>query len=122
MPKSSGTLSVIVYAGRGGYDTCAARLSIVDISTMVISTVKLRAAPAEDFEVAPVTPAVFQILIALAGGESDGYGIMQDVERFAGQSGRLGAGTLYRSIQRMLVSGMIEELDVALDSETDDDR
>jgi DNA-binding PadR family transcriptional regulator len=47
---------------------------------------------------------------------------MQDVERFTAGQARLGPGTLYRSIQRMLVDGLIEELAVALQSESDDDR
>lgn len=69
-----------------------------------------------------LTPAVFHILLALADGPSHGYGIMQDVERFTAGQTRLGPGTLYRSIQRMLIDGLIEELAVALQSESDDDR
>ncbi|MGH9889393.1 MAG: PadR family transcriptional regulator, partial [bacterium] len=63
----------------------------------------------------PVTPAVFHILLALADGESHGYGIMQDVDRITNGGTRLGPGTLYRSIQRMLVDGLIEELAITLD-------
>jgi DNA-binding PadR family transcriptional regulator len=70
----------------------------------------------------PLTPAVFHILLALADGESHGYGIMQDVERFTNGDTKLGPGTLYRSIQRMLVDGLIEELAIALHNESDDDR
>jgi len=70
----------------------------------------------------PVTPAVFHILLALAAGESHGYGIMRDVERITQGTTRLGPGTLYRSIQRMLIDGLIEELGIALDDESDDDR
>lgn len=62
------------------------------------------------------------ILVALADGESHGYGIMQDVERFTGGGTKLGPGTLYRSIQRMLVDGLIEEVAIALHDEADDDR
>ena len=89
---------------------------------MVTSTEKrLRAEP--DHEPAPLlTPAVFHILLALADGESHGYGIMQDVERFTNGETRLGPGTLYRSIQRMLVDGLIEELTISLHDETDEDR
>jgi DNA-binding PadR family transcriptional regulator len=76
-----------------------------------------------DDQPAPLlTPAVFHILLALADGESHGYGIMQDVERFTNGETRLGPGTLYRSIQRMLVDGLIEELSIALHDETDEDR
>jgi len=73
---------------------------------------------------APVflTPAVFQVLLALADGPSHGYGIMQEVDEFTAGSTRLGPGTLYRSIQRMLVDGLIEELAIAAHDESDDDR
>jgi DNA-binding PadR family transcriptional regulator len=90
---------------------------------MVTSTVK-RASPqpADDETAAVLTPAVFHILLALSDGNSHGYGIMQDVEVFTGGEIRLGPGTLYRSIQRMLVDGLIEELEIALHDESDDDR
>jgi DNA-binding PadR family transcriptional regulator len=82
-----------------------------------------RQAAQPDHQPAPLlTPAVFHILLALAGGESHGYGIMQDVERFTNGETRLGPGTLYRSIQRMLVDGLIEELAISLHDETDEDR
>jgi DNA-binding PadR family transcriptional regulator len=67
----------------------------------------------------PVTPAVFHIMVALANGEAHGYGIMQDVERLTHGETRLGPGTLYRSIQRMLVDGLIEELEIAPADERD---
>jgi len=69
-----------------------------------------------------ITPAVFQIMVALADGELHGYGIMQDVDRVTNGETKIGPGTLYRSIQRMVVDGLIEELDIALDGEADDDR
>ena len=69
-----------------------------------------------------VTPAVFQIMVALAEGGLHGYGVMQDVERVTNGAARLGPGTLYRSMQRMLVDDMIEEVEIALGDETDADR
>jgi DNA-binding PadR family transcriptional regulator len=92
---------------------------------MVISISKrarAEASPEPADPPAPVTPAVFHILLALADGESHGYGIMQDVSRITAGETRLGPGTLYRSIQRMLVDGLIEELLIALDEEADEDR
>ncbi|HJU75268.1 MAG TPA: PadR family transcriptional regulator [Gemmatimonadaceae bacterium] len=70
----------------------------------------------------PLTPAVFHIMLALADGDSHGYGIMQEVDALTGGQLRLGPGTLYRSIQRMAVDGYIEELPLKLDSEHDDER
>ena len=57
----------------------------------------------------PLTPAVFHILLAL--GKADLYGlvIMQEVEHLTHQQVRLGPGTLYRSLQRMMLDGLIEE-------------
>ena len=89
---------------------------------MVISNTK-RPRPAQSVEPATqVTPAIFQIMLALVDGDSHGYGIMQDVERITKGAARLGPGTLYRSIQRMLVEELIEELEIALYNESDDDR
>ena len=89
---------------------------------MVISNTK-RTRPAQSVEPATqVTPAIFQIMLALVDGDSHGYGIMQDVERITKGAARLGPGTLYRSIQRMLVEELIEELEIALYNESDDDR
>ena len=69
----------------------------------------------------PLTPAVLHILLALADGERHGYGIMQEVTRRAGGQVKMGPGTLYGSIKRMLADGLIEEVgerpDPALDNE-----
>ena len=58
----------------------------------------------------PLAPAFFHILIALGDGERHGYSIMQDVEQRTGGRVRMGPGTLYGSIKRMLAEGLIEEL------------
>jgi DNA-binding PadR family transcriptional regulator len=60
--------------------------------------------------------------LALADGESHGYGIMQDIEQLTAGETKLGPGTLYRSIQRILVDGLIEERSISLHDEEDDDR
>src|ERR1700677_3401963 len=70
----------------------------------------------------PLTPAVFHIVLALAEGESHGYGIMVEVERLTSGQMNLGPGTLYRSIQQMLLDGLIEETKDSNDSEDDDER
>ncbi len=70
----------------------------------------------------PLPPVTFHILIALADGPAHGYAIIQDViERTRGEV-RLGAGTLYRSVQRMLEQGLIEELRERPAPERDDER
>ena len=51
----------------------------------------------------------FHVLVALLGGPRHGYGIMQDVEELTAGELRLGPGTLYSAIKRLLGSGLIEE-------------
>lgn len=70
----------------------------------------------------PLTPAVFNILLALADGEKHGYGIMLEVERNTEGQVSMGPGTLYGSIKRMLAAGMIEESDERPDPDLDDQR
>jgi DNA-binding PadR family transcriptional regulator len=70
----------------------------------------------------PLTPAVLQILLSLADEERHGYGIMREVEDRTGGGVRMGPGTLYGSIKRMLVEGLIEESDERPDPELDDNR
>ena len=70
----------------------------------------------------PLTPAVFHIMLALADGERHGYGIMQEVAALTDGALRLGPGTLYGSIKRMLADGLIEETDERPDPELDDER
>ena len=59
---------------------------------------------------APLTPAVFHILLALADGPLHGYGIMQAVENSAGGEPPMGPGTIYGSLQRMEEGGLVKEL------------
>lgn len=59
--------------------------------------------------VLPLTSTVFHILLALADGQKHGYAIMQEVEARTGGAMRMGPGTLYGSIQRMLKDGLIVE-------------
>lgn len=70
----------------------------------------------------PLTPAVFHILLVLADGEKHGYAIMLAVEKNTSGQVKMGPGTLYGSIKRMLVAGLIEETDERPDPEMDDQR
>jgi DNA-binding PadR family transcriptional regulator len=70
----------------------------------------------------PLTPAVFHILLALADGEKHGYAIMKDVETQTSGQIKMGPGTLYGSIKRMLTAGLIEETDERPAPELDDER
>jgi DNA-binding PadR family transcriptional regulator len=70
----------------------------------------------------PLTPAVFHILLALVDGEKHGYGIMKEVTQRTEGGMRMGPGTLYGSIGRMLENGLIEASDERPDPEMDDER
>ena len=70
----------------------------------------------------PLPPATFHILLALAKEDRHGYAVMQDVEQRTGGELRLSAGTLYRSIQRMLEQGLIRETRERPSPELDDER
>lgn len=58
----------------------------------------------------PLPPATFHILLALSAEERHGYAIIQDVEARTNGDLRLSAGTLYRSIARMVEQGLIVEV------------
>ena len=70
----------------------------------------------------PLTPAVFHILLALAGGERHGYGIMREIATSTEGQLRIGPATLYRSIKQILAQGLIEESSVRPDPALDDER
>lgn len=70
----------------------------------------------------PLPLATFHILLAVTGEGRHGYAIIQDVEARIGGALRLSPGTLYRSIQRMLDEGLIEESRERPAPELDDER
>jgi DNA-binding PadR family transcriptional regulator len=59
----------------------------------------------------PLTPAAFQVLVALAAGQAHGYAVMRYVEQVTAGTVRLGPGTLYRTIGRLLADGLVEEIE-----------
>jgi DNA-binding PadR family transcriptional regulator len=70
----------------------------------------------------PLPPATFHILLALAGSDLHGYAVIQDVSDRTGGALKLSAGTLYRSIQRLLEQGLISETRERPAPEEDDER
>lgn len=70
----------------------------------------------------PLPLATFHILLAVSDEARHGYAIIQDVESRTNGALRLSAGTLYRSIQRMLEDGLIEEVRERPAPELDDER
>ena len=73
-------------------------------------------------ELLPLPPATFHILLAVADEDRHGYAIIQDVAARTDGELRLSAGTLYRSIQRMLEQGLIVETRERPAPEDDDER
>jgi len=57
----------------------------------------------------PLTPAVLHVLLALAEGQRHGYAILKDVERQTDGAVRMGPGTLYGTLQRLMEQGLVEE-------------
>ena len=70
----------------------------------------------------PLPPATFHILLSLAVEDRHGYAIIQDVATRTSGAVKLSAGTLYRSIQRMLEQDLLEELQTRPAPEDDDER
>ena len=70
----------------------------------------------------PLPPVTFHILVALADEDRHGYAIMQDIAQRTDGALKLGAGTLYRSVQRMLEQGLVTEVSTRPAPEMDDER
>ena len=70
----------------------------------------------------PLTPADFNILLALADGEKHGYSIMKEIATQTRGKLRLGPGTLYGAIKRLLEDDLIEESAERPDPAHDDER
>ncbi len=73
-------------------------------------------------EFLPLTAPVFHILLALADDDRHGYAILQEVDRRSSGTVRLGTGTLYTAIKRLLDWGLIEKAESRLDPAMDDER
>ena len=70
----------------------------------------------------PLTPAMFQVLVALADGDKHGYAVIKEVRRRTNDKVNLGAGTLYAIVKRLLADGLIDECDERPDPALDDER
>ncbi len=69
-------------------------------------------------EALPLSAATFHILLALAGGERHGYGVIKEVEAQTGGTVKLGPGTLYRLVKQLQADGWITEVE----GDDDDDE
>ena len=65
--------------------------------------------PDDPMQFLPLSPHQFQILLALIDGDRHGYAVIQDVDQRTGGEMRLGTGTLYTAIARLVELGLIED-------------
>jgi len=70
----------------------------------------------------PLTPAMFEVLIALADGEKHGYAVLKEVSRRTDGRVTLSPGTLYAIIRRFVNDGIVAESDERPDAALDDER
>lgn len=70
----------------------------------------------------PLTPAEFQVLVALADGEKHGYAVIKEVARRTEGKVRIHTGTLYTIVKRFLDAGLIAESAARPDPALDDER
>jgi DNA-binding PadR family transcriptional regulator len=70
----------------------------------------------------PLQPAALHILLALGRGERHGYALIGDVDSLSDGAIKLGPGTLYGTIKRLLAEGLIEVAEERPDPELDDQR
>jgi DNA-binding PadR family transcriptional regulator len=75
-----------------------------------------------DYPAVPLPPTWFHLLLALTGGERHGYALMQAVAAESGGRVRLGPGTLYGALKRMLELDLVEESGRRPDPAMDDER
>ncbi len=79
-------------------------------------------APDRIAELLPLPPVTFHILLALTEGDRHGYAIIQSVAARTDNALKLSAGTLYRSIQRMVEQGLVVEAKTRPAPAFDDER
>jgi DNA-binding PadR family transcriptional regulator len=129
MARRNAALWHLVGPFQGIPPACVVRCAPTVDSTPAIDNIATAAiipgvtpARAEVEALLPLPLATFHILLALADDDRHGYAILQEVERRTGGELRLSAGTLYRSIQRMLEDGLIVERRERPAPELDDER
>jgi DNA-binding PadR family transcriptional regulator len=76
----------------------------------------------DPYELLPLRPVAYQVLLALADGERHGYGIVQDIGQRTAARMNLEPGNLYRTLRWMLDREMIEESDQRPAPDLDDER
>src|SRR5262245_39539353 len=92
------------------YCFIAGTISVFDITNMDIAAALQETALEDDIQTfLPLTPTELQILLALADGERHGYAIMQEIHEQTGGRLRVGPGSLYGTVKRLLAAALIAE-------------
>jgi DNA-binding PadR family transcriptional regulator len=73
-------------------------------------------------EYLPLSSAAFEVLLALTSGDQHGYRIMREVSERSAGAVTIHAGTLYRTLARLLETGLIEELEERPAADVEDER
>ena len=76
----------------------------------------------EPADLLPLPPATFNVLLALGAQERHGYAIMNEVERLSAGTIRMGPGTLYGTLKRLVDTGLIVETESRPTVEDDERR
>ena len=97
----------VVPFGKNSATPAPTKLIIVDIS-LGIRYINIRSMKENLSESLPLSPATLHILLALAGEDLHGYGIMQEVLRQSEGQYKLGPGTLYDNLQKMMRRRLVE--------------
>ena len=97
-------------------------MPVDNISTSGIVAVSMAAHELSVDDLLPLQPATFHILMALADDDRHGYAVIQEIAARTDGAIRLSAATLYRSLQRMLEQGLIEETEDRPAPDQDDER
>lgn len=71
---------------------------------------------------APLSSATLHILLALAGGDLHGYGIIQEVARYSEGNYRMGPGTLYDNLKKLMDAGLVADAPAAKKGSEDERR
>lgn len=77
--------------------------------------------PPDASHLLPLKPLVFQVLLALAGGERHGWSLVREIQERDG-FGRLMPGNFYRTLRGMLADGLIEDSPLPRRLAEDDER
>jgi DNA-binding PadR family transcriptional regulator len=106
------------------YNISVTDVSVTDIfpTEFMTRSVFMDSVNSRSEKMLPLTPAVFHIILALADKERHGYAIMQEIAANTQGKVRMGPGTLYGSIKRMIAANLIEESDERPDPDLDDAR